>query len=68
MDSTTENPAISAELLELLRCPVTKQRLRLAPPEVVAVRGEGLVREDEHMFYPIRNGIPVLLPDSGIEL
>lgn len=36
-----------------------------------AVEGElegGLVREDGKVVYPVRDGIPVLLIDEGIEL
>jgi uncharacterized protein len=29
---------------------------------------EGLVREDGKMLYPIRDGIPLLVPEEGIPL
>ncbi len=29
---------------------------------------EGLVREDQTVVYPVRDGIPVLLVDEGIEV
>ncbi len=29
---------------------------------------EGLVREDKQVLYPIRDGIPFLLVDEGLEL
>jgi uncharacterized protein YbaR (Trm112 family) len=72
----------SPALLELLRCPSTRQPLRRAPDKLVwfleseRVAGRlmndegnpveesfesGLVREDGLAFYPIRNGIPVML-------
>jgi len=28
----------------------------------------GLVRQDGDILYPIREGIPVMLPDEGVEL
>ena len=73
---------IASHLIELLRCPVTRQRLRPASAELVAfleserlagrllddsgnpVRESiesGLLREDGLAFYPIRNGIPVMV-------
>ena len=81
---------ISAVLLEMLRCPLTKQRLKPAPESLAAFleneRGAarlrdqsgkkvtepiqaGLVREDGLAFYPIRNGIPIMLeciPVTGV--
>ena len=68
---------IDPELLNLLRCPVTRQRLRVAPAEVLATvnsklpqggLAEGLMREDGRAVYPIREGIPVLLADEAIAL
>lgn len=83
MASDTE-PLIDAELLALLRCPVTRQRLRLVPDdELASLRAridetrereslppmEGaLIREDGTVFYAIREGIPWLLADQGIAL
>jgi len=36
--------------------------------KVEKVIEEGLVREDGKMLYPIRDGIPILLIEEGIEL
>ncbi len=55
---------------ELLCCPITRQPLR---PATAGERGkcaapmeEALIREDGRVLYPIRNGIPLLLPDAAI--
>ena len=64
------------KLADLLRCPVTGQRLRIADPGEVAViaakapaEADGfLVREDGTAAYPVTNGIPTLLPESAIGL
>ncbi len=62
--------SVSPELLALLRCPLTMQPLRLAPPELLArlpvSLDSALVREDGAVVYPIRDGIPVLLPEEAI--
>jgi uncharacterized protein len=44
-------------LLELLRCPVTRSRLRK--------EGDWLIAEEGGLAYPIRDGIPVLLPEEA---
>jgi len=83
---------IAPEILELLRCPRSGQRLAPASPELLGrletARRAGtlalhpaqpqwtpdepleavLVREDGLMGYPVQGGIPILLPDHGIEL
>ena len=65
-----------AGLTELLRCPLTGQRLQIADPkEVAPIAGkvtediEGfLIREDGQAAYPVKNGIPSLLPESLIPI
>ena len=65
-----------AGLTDLLRCPVTGQRLRIANPAEVApiaakapADTEGfLIREDGQAAFPVKNGIPSLLPESLIPL
>lgn len=49
-------------LLEILVCPVTKGPLRYD-----RARGE-LVSEQAGLAYPIRDGIPVMLPDEARRL
>lgn len=50
-------PAIDTELLQLLRCPITKSKLRL--------EGEFLIAEVSGLKYPIRDGIPVMLIEEA---
>ncbi|PZO78657.1 MAG: hypothetical protein DI629_11500 [Mesorhizobium amorphae] len=50
---------IDPKLLELLVCPLTKGRL-----EWDAMRGE-LVSRSAKLVYPVRDGIPVLLPSEA---
>lgn len=52
-------PRIDPKLLEILVCPLTKGRLDydLAAQELIS-RGAGLA-------YPIRDGIPIMLPDEA---
>jgi uncharacterized protein YbaR (Trm112 family) len=59
---------IDPELLALLRCPETKQPLRVATAEELARVNlpAGLIREDGRVIYPIRDGIPVLLLEDAV--
>jgi uncharacterized protein len=50
---------IDPKLLELLVCPVTR-----GPLEYDAVRQE-LVSRAAKLAYPIRDGIPIMLPDEA---
>lgn len=64
------------QLADLLRCPVTGQRLRLADPREITpiamkapADSDGfLIREDGRAAFPVRDGIPSLLPESLIPL
>ncbi|MGL4635891.1 MAG: Trm112 family protein [Beijerinckiaceae bacterium] len=53
---------IDTKLLELLVCPVTK-----GPLEYDAVRQE-LVSRSAKLAYPIRDAIPIMLPDEARKL
>jgi hypothetical protein len=63
--SEAEAPAggpVDPRLLEILVCPITKGPLRYD-----SVRGE-LVSEQAGLAYPIRDGIPIMLPDEARRL
>ena len=51
--------AMSAELLEILVCPACKSKLELKPDE------SGLRCVSCHRLYPVRDGIPVMLPEEA---
>ncbi len=56
MDPQTSN-AIDPELLDLLRCPMTRSRLRQD--------GDWLVAEVGGLAYPVREGLPVMLVEEA---
>jgi uncharacterized protein YbaR (Trm112 family) len=53
---------VDPKLLELLVCPVTK-----GPLDYDAAANE-LVSRQAGLAYPIRNGIPIMLPDEARSL
>ena len=55
--SETSSNTISPDLLEILRCPLTKSRLR--------AEGDWLVAEVGGLAYPVRDGIPVMLIEEA---
>jgi uncharacterized protein len=57
-----KSPTPDPELLTLLVCPVTRQGL-----EYDRVRQE-LVSKSAKLAYPIRDGIPIMLPGEAREL
>ena len=60
----SERPAsgVDPKLLEILVCPLTKGRL-----EYDAGRQE-LVSREAKLAYPIRDGIPIMLPEEARKL
>ena len=48
---------IDPELLEILRCPLTRSRLR--------AEGDFLIAEVGGLAYPVRDGIPVMLTEEA---
>jgi len=67
---------LDPDLLAILCCPVTHQSLHPANAEELGRASapldepltEGLVREDGQVLYPIRKGIPLLVPEEGLLL
>jgi uncharacterized protein YbaR (Trm112 family) len=62
--NTTERPAdgIDPKLLEILVCPLTKGML-----EYDAEKQE-LISRSAKLAYPIRDGIPIMLPEEARQL
>lgn len=50
---------IDSKLLEILVCPLTKSTLRYDAER------EELISDKARLAYPIRDGIPVMLPDEA---
>ena len=59
---TPETRKVDPKLLEILVCPVTKTRL-----DYDAEKQE-LISKAAGLAYPIRDGIPIMLPDEAREL
>ena len=59
--------AVSAELMEILRCPVAVHYSDKGddPGRLRLVKDSWLVCDDSGYKYPIRDGIPVMLVDEG---
>lgn len=66
MSSESELP-ISAELLEILRCPVAVHYKDRGddPGRLQLVHNCWLVCDDSGLKYPIREGIPIMLVEEG---
>ena len=59
---TDPTPRCDPKLLEILVCPVTKTRL--AYDEMA----QELISRAAGLAYPIRDGIPIMLPEEAREL
>lgn len=55
-------PAVDPKLLEILVCPVTKG------PLTYDRERQELVSQQARLAYPIRDGIPIMLPDEARSL
>ena len=55
-------PRVDPKLLEILVCPVTK-----GPLTYDAAKQE-LISKSARLAYPIRGGIPIMLPDEARQL
>lgn len=50
---------LDPKLLEILVCPLTKEPLRYAK------ESQELISDRAKLAYPVRDGIPVMLPDEA---
>lgn len=60
--TTAASAGIDPKLLEILVCPLTKQTL------TYDVDRQELVSKAAGLAYPIREGIPIMLPEEAREL
>lgn len=57
-----DNATFDRKLLEILVCPLTKSGLKYDSD------AQELVSQAAKLAYPIRDGIPILIPDEAREL
>jgi uncharacterized protein len=55
----TSGPQVDTKLLEILVCPLTKARLQYD------ANTQELISPQAGLAYPIRDGIPIMLPDEA---
>jgi uncharacterized protein len=60
--SETPSKDVDPKLLEVLVCPVTRG------PLVYDRKANELVSKSARLAYPIREGVPIMLPDEAREL
>ena len=58
----TRPGAVDPKLLEILVCPLTKGPLDYDP------KAQELISRQAKLAYPIRDGIPIMLPDEARRL
>ena len=58
----TENTSFDRKMLEILVCPVTHGQL------IYDAENRELISRAAHLAYPIRNGIPIMLPEEAREI
>ena len=56
------NAGVDPKLLEILVCPVSKASLRYD------AEAQELISDTAKLAYPIRDGIPIMLPDEARQL
>ena len=54
--------SVDPKLLEVLVCPITKEQL------VYDREKDELISRKAGLAYPIRNGVPIMLPDEARKL
>ncbi|MFQ5774685.1 MAG: Trm112 family protein [Kiloniellaceae bacterium] len=59
---TQSKPTVDPKLLEILVCPLTKDPLEYDP------EAQELISRKAGLAYPIRDGIPIMLPDEARRL
>jgi uncharacterized protein YbaR (Trm112 family) len=59
MTMTDRAPGIDPKLMEILVCPVSKGPLRYDAEH------QELISDKAGLAYPIRDGIPIMLPDEA---
>jgi hypothetical protein len=58
----SDTTGVDAKILEILVCPLTKGPLRYD------AENQELISEQAGLAYPIRDGIPIMLPDEARSL
>lgn len=61
-DETRRSGAVDPKLLEILVCPLTKSRLEWRPET------QELVSRAARLAYPVRDGVPIMLPDEARQI
>ena len=59
MDTANPGPQVDPKLLEILVCPVTKQ------PLTYDREASELISHAAGLAYPVRDGVPIMLPDEA---